>query len=63
MIRGCAVLWRYINICNCDMFSVVNVYPDPLKFCVVCINGRKYVCCSECNVFSNGCNEPTSCLV
>ena len=27
-----------------DMFSVVNVYLDHLKFCVVCINGRMYVC-------------------
>ena len=26
---------------NCDMFSVINVYPDHLKFCVVCINGSK----------------------
>ena len=34
-----------------------------LKFCVVCINRRRYVCCSECNVVSNECNEPTSCLV
>ena len=38
------------------MFSVVNVYLDHLKFCVVCIDGRKYVCCSECNV---ECDEPT----
>ena len=35
------------------MFSVVNVYPDHLKLCVVCINGRRYVCCSECNVVTN----------
>ena len=45
------------------MFSVVNVYLDHLKFCVVCINSRRYVCCSECDVVSNECNEPTSCLV
>ena len=50
------------NVCNYDMFSVVNVYLDHLKFCAVCINGRMYVCCSECNV-SNECNEPTSCHV
>ena len=43
------------------MFSVVNVHL--LKLCVVCIDGQRYVCCSECNVVSNGCNEPTSCLV
>ena len=63
VVRGCAVSRRYINVCNCDMFSVVNVYIDHLKFCVVCIDGRRYVCCSECNVVSNECNEPTSCLV
>ena len=63
VVHGCAVLRRYINVCNCDMFSVVNVYLDHLKFCVVCIDGRMYVCCSECNVVSNDCNEPTSCLV
>ena len=45
------------------MFSVVNVYLDHLKFCVVCINGRMYVCFSECNVGSNECDEPTPCLV
>ena len=50
VVRGCAVSRRYINVYNCDMFSVVNVYLDHLKFCVVCINGRWYVCCSECNV-------------
>ena len=32
----------------CDMFSVVNVYLDHLKLYVVCINSRRYVCCSEC---------------
>ena len=45
------------------MFSVVNVYLDHLKYCVVCINSRRYVCCSECNVVLNECNDPTSCLV
>ena len=63
VVRGCAVSSRYINVCNCDMFSVVNVYLDHLKFSVVCIDGRRYVCCSECNGISNECNEPTSCNV
>ena len=45
------------------MFSVVNMYLDHLRLCVVCINGRRYVCCSECNVVSNECNKPTSSLV
>ena len=28
---------RYINVCNCDMFSVVDVYLDHLKFCVLMV--------------------------
>ena len=63
VVRGCGVSRRYIDVCYCDMFSVVNVYLDHLKFCVVCIISRSYVCCSECDVVSNECNEPTSCLV
>ena len=63
VVRGCGVLRRYIDVCYCDMFSVVNVYLDHLKFCIVCINSRRYVCCSECDVVSNECNDPTSCLV
>ena len=63
VVRGCGVSRRYIDVCYCDMFSVVNVYHDHLKFCVVCINSRRYVCWSECDVVSNECNEPTSCLV
>ena len=39
------------------------MYHDHLKFCVVCINGRRYVCCRECNVVSNECNEPIPCGV
>ena len=62
-MRGCAVSRRYKNVCNCDVFNVVNVYLDHLKFCVRCYNGRRYVCCSECNVVSNECDEPTPCLV
>ena len=53
VVRGCDVSRRYIDVCYCDMFSVVNVYLDHLKFCVVCINSRRYVCCSECDVVSN----------
>ena len=57
VVRGCGVSRRYIDVCYCDMFSVVNVYLDHLKFYVVCINIRRYVCCSECDVVSNECNE------
>ena len=57
-------MWCLEKVCICLLlFSVVNVYPDHLKFCVVCINSRRYVCCSECDVVSNECNEPTSCIV
>ena len=63
VVRGGSASRRYINVCNCDMFSVVDVYPDHLQFCVMCLVGRRYVCCSECNVVSNECNETTSCLV
>ena len=55
---GCAVSRRYIDICYCDMFSVVNVYHNHLKFCIVCINSRRYVCCSECDVVSNETQVP-----
>ena len=63
VVRGYAVSRGYIHVCNCDMFSVVNVYVDHLKFCVVCINGRRYFHGSECNVVSTECNKPTPCLV
>ena len=62
-MRGCAVSRRYIHVFNCDVFSVVNVYLDHLNFCIVYIYGRRYVCCSECNVVFNERAEPTSCLV
>ena len=42
-MRGCVVSRRYIHVCNCDKFSVVNVYHDNLKLCVMCINGRSHV--------------------
>ena len=53
VVRGCAVSRRYMNVCNSDVFSVVNMYLDHLKVCVVCVNGQWYVCCSECYVVSN----------
>ena len=63
VVHGCAVSRSYIDVCNYDMFIVGNVYLDHLKCCIVCIDGRRYVCCSECNVVSNECKEPTSCIV
>ena len=35
VVRVCAVLRRYIDACKCDVFSVVNVYLDHLKLCVL----------------------------
>ena len=58
VVRGCGVSRRYIDVCYCDMFSVVNVYLDHLKFYVVCIDSRRYVCCSECDVVSNVMSPP-----
>ena len=43
VVRGCGVSRRYIDVCYCDMFSVVNVYLDHLKFYVVCINSMSVV--------------------
>ena len=63
VVCGCAVSRRYIDVCYCEVFSVVNVHLDHLKFCVMCINGRRYDCCGECYVVSDECEEPTSFLV
>ena len=44
-VSVCSVVCRcQLFGCNCDVFSFINVYHDPLKFCVVCINGRSYAC-------------------
>ena len=48
-------LKEVLNVCHRDL--------DNLKFYVVCINGKRYVCCSECCVVSNECAEPISCHV
>ena len=37
VVRGCAVSRRYINVCNCDMFSVVSVYIKPFESSVLCV--------------------------
>ena len=63
VVRRCAVSRRYIHVCNSDVFSTVNMYLDHLKFCILCINGRRYVCCSECYPVSNERDEPTPCPV
>ena len=62
VVRGCDVSRRYIDVCYCDMFSVVNVHLDHLKLYIVYINDQRYVCCGDCNVVSNECDEPTPAL-
>ena len=52
-----------MNVCNGDMFSVVIMYHDHLKFYVVCINDRMYAFFCECYVVSKESDEHTSCLV
>ena len=42
VVRGC-VSRRIIDVCNCDMFSVVNVYLDHLKLCVLMVEGMSIV--------------------
>ena len=43
VVCGCAVTRRYVDVCYCDMFSVVNVYLDDLKFCVFMVEGMSVV--------------------
>ena len=37
VVPRCGVSRRYINVCNSDMFSVVNMYLDHLKLCVLLV--------------------------
>ena len=53
-MHGYAVSWRYIHVCNCDMFSVVNVYLDHLKFCVYNISARTVEKLCTLGVFALG---------
>ena len=63
VVRGCVVLWRHIHVYNSDVFSAIIMYLDHLKFCVVCIIARRSVCCSQCYVVSNKCDEPIPCTL
>ena len=60
VVCGCAVSRRSINVCNSGVFGIVNNVPGLF---VLCFNGRRYVCCSECYAVSNEHVEPTTCLV
>ena len=45
VVCGCGVSKRYIDVCYCDMFSVVNVYLDHLNYvlCVLIVKGMSVV--------------------
>ena len=43
VVRGCGVSRRYIDVCYCDIFSVVNVYLDHWKLCVLIVEGMSVV--------------------
>ena len=45
VVHGCGVSRRYIGVCYCDMFSVVNVYHNHLKYvlCVLIVKGMSVV--------------------
>ena len=43
LVCGCAVSRRYIDVCYCDMFSVVYVYLYHLKLCVLMVEGMSVV--------------------
>ena len=47
-----------MHVWNDDVFSVVNIYLDHLKFYIVCINGRRHICCSECYIIPNERDHP-----
>ena len=61
-MRGCAISRRYIDVCYCDMFSVVNVYLDHLKFCVLLVEGMSVVVNVMLSLMSVM-SPPSSCLV
>ena len=43
VVRGCDVSRRYIHVCNSDVFSVVNMYLDHSKLCVLMVDGKSVV--------------------
>ena len=57
-----AVSRRYIHVCNFDVFTVVNMYLEHLKLCLVCINSRRYVCFRGEFGFLN-CDDRCMCIV
>ena len=66
MVRGCAVT-RYIHVCNSDVFSIVNICPGYLKFCVVCINVMLSLTsvsfCCRCELGFLNCDDVCMCVV
>ena len=61
VVYGCAVSRRYVYVCYCDMFSVVNVYLDHLKFCVFMVEGMSVVVNVMLSLMSVMSPPPTLC--
>ena len=59
----CCIDRRGIYIFAIVMCFVFNMYIGHLMLCVVCFNGRRYVCCSECYVVFNEYDESTHLFV
>ena len=54
------------DVCCSVMFgTLVGVFVFSVMWSELLMTSAisRYVCCSECDVVSNECNEPTSCLV
>ena len=49
-------------MCIVLLISINLLFKKKKKCRTVCINGQRYVCCIECNVVSNECNESTPVL-
>ena len=50
-----------VNICNSNVFSVVNMYLAHLKFYVLMVEGMSVVV--NIMLVSNECDEPTPCFM
>ena len=57
----CLVCCMFDSVCELFGESICNTFGCGWYFVVE--SSEVYVCCSECNVVSNECNEPTSFLV
>ena len=61
VVCRCGVSRRYIDVCYCDMFSVVNVYLDHLKLCVLIVECMSVVVNVMLSLMSVMCPPPALC--